>query len=1300
MLTLWEELRPQLEQLTNSVPEVSESGSRKRIANVGSSVRGNQVAERHNVLVQRLKIQPEFDITQVDGGFSAIVRWRWTSWLDGELQTHEAEASGEGRSKALAKAAAMEKIMVEQGHLTAMEPDFLKRVDELGTLLSDPGTIEEAAQRTVELIQERPPQDWREFVPGVWKQLLAENREEELNQVLTGIREAAAAEGSTGIPSDVWEELLDSCTPIVRHRGALATQMMLQFDGLNLDPQGFGGELEHRYFKRFRHLLALERHGAYIQGIQLYTQDFDRQQPLPMLLRLHDAPKKGVGNMMFTTETPFRSGNSGEELRSNDVVLMVPLEDGQRFDAMTAEDKLWGDGSFLAYVGNIKRDHSGSRLSCNMLSGRGTSQSLEVGNEFQVYRITMDTPIMRMVEAMRALCLTTAPRWREPSYFPRSCMAYDDSIRSIVLDPASETSKQLANESVEGVEFDPTMAPGTLTEDQQRAVAKSMTQRVTLIQGPPGTGKTYTACAVISTWLQQMDPTEKILAVADSNVAADNIVAKLRAFGVDAVRIGDGVGDAVRDYVDGTFDDGSLARAIADGDGQATSKRHMMLARAVRSQQVTVSTCVGAGMEMLDDHRFTRVLVDECSQAVEPSALIPLSRHCERLVVIGDHRQLPATVISNHCQRLGLGRSLFEALIDARTTAPVLLTEQRRMHSSISAFPNQAFYNSALVNAVDDADRPPIAGFPWPGDGDCRVALVDVSTRHGSDGALGGGYETKHGLSRMNTTEARLLVDAILPIVQCGNVAPEEIGILTAYTAQKRELKREVAKRVQAGVPGAAQLHKVTVDTIDGFQGMEKELIMFSATRSNRDGTIGFLADARRMNVMLTRAQRGVIVFADGEVLRSRGGFTSFWGDWIDWVEKRNAWFPYTELEERQKSPEMQAALEAARQTAAAAPAAGGTWVEVQSEEHGTYYWNEATDVTQWEKPVGVPVRSMDSAVPEAAASTASSAAAEPDWVEVVSAEHGTYYWNQKTDVTQWEKPQGVPVKKHEEPAPAATAAEIHLVVTSCERGEQAAATVRSAAATLEAGSRLVVHLFVGSGEEVTLGELGTAVTVRRYEVSAEARSFEDLSTTFFDEEYRCGGQKLLLPAALPEVDRVIVVDAGALVVGPLGRLWAVFQDFGEEAALGMASDGSDTAQSWYPTKGRGMPYVGATGVHAGVLLMDLSRLRSSQVQLKPLASIAARAWGYAISRGEHDLFNIVLSKMQHLVHVLPCWANSRKDTCGQCDGGLLVVHAAGTNDFFERGARLLMPAPGVTPECSDLPCFRERLVTIAGGGC
>lgn len=180
----------------------------------------------------------------------------------------------------------------------------------------------------------------------------------------------------------------------------------------------------------------------------------------------------------------------------------------------------------------------------------------------------------------------------------------------------------------------------------------------------------------------------------------------------------------------------------------------------------------------------------------------------------------------------------------------------------------------------------------------------------------------------------------------------------------------------------------------------------------------------------------------------------------------------------------------------------------------------------------------------------------------------------------------------------------------------------------------------------------------------------------------------------------MIVVDAGALVVGPLGRLWAVFQDFGEEAALGMASDGSDTAQSWYPTKGRGMPYVGATGVHAGVLLMDLSRLRSSQVQLKPLASIAARAWGYAISRGEHDLFNIVLSKMQHLVHVLPCWANSRKDTCGQCDGGLLVVHAAGTNDFFERGARLLMPAPGVTPECSDLPCFRERLVTIAGGGC
>merc|ERR1719277_588507 len=141
-------------------------------------------------------------------------------------------------------------------------------------------------------------------------------------------------------------------------------------------------------------------------------------------------------------------------------------------------------------------------------------------------------------------------------------------------------------------------------------------------------------------------------------------------------------------------------------------------------------------MEMLEARgeasNFQRVIIDECTQACEPAALVALGRGCEQAVLIGDHAQLPATVLSRLAKRDGLGVSLFERMATANGIEPTVLKEQRRMHSSIAEFPNMTFYAGQLVNAVDDATLAPIPGFPWPKP-ECRVAFVDVADAHGAE---------------------------------------------------------------------------------------------------------------------------------------------------------------------------------------------------------------------------------------------------------------------------------------------------------------------------------------------------------------------------------------------------------------------------------------------------------------------------------------------------------------------------------------------------------------------------------------
>jgi len=330
-----------------------------------------------------------------------------------------------------------------------------------------------------------------------------------------------------------------------------------------------------------------------------------------------------------------------------------------------------------------------------------------------------------------------------------------------------------------------------------------------------------------------------------------------------------------------------------------------------------------------------------------------------------------------------------------------VLTEQRRMHSSISDFPNHAFYAGQLVNAADDAALTAIPGFPWPNP-DCRVCFVDVSSDAGSVA------EGRRGFSTYNAGEAEAVARSLEAIIRAGYPA-DQIVVLTAYLAQKQEITRAIRDR---GL--GSYLEVLSVDTVDGYQGMEQGLVLFSATRNNESRALGFLADQRRMNVMLTRAKQGLIVFGNSDTLRNSDTIQSRWPSWLDWVEERGAVIPSSQLD---TSRGMQAAepqggmiqpgLQPSISPSASAWDGLGDLAARSSGAHGSPASHSSASVTET-----VPSNTFGSSPEPVTASNPMHAFPPPPpkpataWQQVYSEEHQAhYYWNKETNLTQWEVP-------------------------------------------------------------------------------------------------------------------------------------------------------------------------------------------------------------------------------------------------------------------------------------------------------
>ncbi|KAF9553856.1 P-loop containing nucleoside triphosphate hydrolase protein [Agrocybe pediades] len=305
--------------------------------------------------------------------------------------------------------------------------------------------------------------------------------------------------------------------------------------------------------------------------------------------------------------------------------------------------------------------------------------------------------------------------------------------------------------------------------------------------------------------------------------------------------------------------------------------QQLMLRDTVAAADVICTTCISSACYALNVIDFPVVFIDEASMSTEPASLIPLMKGSRHLALIGDHKQLPPIIVSREAKQGGLGISLFERLTEEKRVPSVMLDIQYRMHPLISKFPSLEFYDLALQDGTVDAVGNVLPGLEPPRS---QHLIPHPSKKHSPSVIFldHAGSESFKGRSRVNITEAHLAASVVEDLLLSNPLLTgADIGIIAPYAAQVALLTKifnaeeTYRNRFQQvlGAERAALIPHIEIKTVDGFEGREKEVIIFSTVRNNSAGHIGFLADKKRLNVGLTRAKRGLFVLGNISTLRA-----------------------------------------------------------------------------------------------------------------------------------------------------------------------------------------------------------------------------------------------------------------------------------------------------------------------------------------------------------------------------------------------------------------------------------------------
>lgn len=454
-----------------------------------------------------------------------------------------------------------------------------------------------------------------------------------------------------------------------------------------------------------------------------------------------------------------------------------------------------------------------------------------------------------------------------------------------------------------------------LNQTQEQAVNKVLRAKdVSIVHGPPGTGKTTTLVEAIYETLRR-DP--QVMVCAQSNMAVDWISEQLVDHGIKVVRIGNPtrVNDKMLSF---TYERRFEAhpeyptlwgirrtiRQLYQSRGRGGDNWHQKVERLqsraaeieirinrdiFADARVVASTLVGSASRLLEGMTFPTLFIDEAAQALEAAAWIAI-RRAGRVIFAGDHCQLPPVVKSLEAMKGGLGRSLMERIVANHPEAVTLLSTQYRMNEDIMRFSSDWFYQGKMIAAKEvryrgildydvaidwidtakitettETDKDVERDRAEEKDGDKQDSLPELpSMEQFREQVYGAGY------GRINKAEAELTISEVKKYI--GKIGRERIfsekidfGVISPYRAQVAYLRR----RVWTDSFFKPYRNLISINTVDGFQGRERDVIFISLVRSNDEGQIGFLRDLRRMNVAMTRARMKLLIVGDRHTLSS-----------------------------------------------------------------------------------------------------------------------------------------------------------------------------------------------------------------------------------------------------------------------------------------------------------------------------------------------------------------------------------------------------------------------------------------------